>query len=87
MSYECKNADTLFNLERNSTVTFKNVYIDVFKATADDPKVLKQCDADMDINDMIPIAVGAALLSLVGVVLIAYFFGRRRSRRLAYQSV
>lgn len=42
---------------------------------------------DTDVNDMIPIAVGAALLALVAIVLVAYFVGRRRSRRLAYQSV
>jgi lysosomal-associated membrane protein 1/2 len=40
-----------------------------------------------DISDVVPIAVGAALAGLVIIVLIAYFIGRRRSRRLAYQSV
>jgi lysosomal-associated membrane protein 1/2 len=40
-----------------------------------------------DISDVVPIAVGAALAGLVIIVLIAYFVGRRRSRRLAYQSV
>lgn len=40
-----------------------------------------------DISDVVPIAVGAALAGLVVIVLIAYFIGRRRSRRLAYQSV
>lgn len=40
-----------------------------------------------EINDVVPIAVGAALTGLVVIVMIAYFIGRRRSRRLAYQSV
>jgi len=40
-----------------------------------------------EISDVVPIAVGAALAGLVVIVLIAYFIGRRRSRRLAYQSV
>lgn len=40
-----------------------------------------------EINDVVPIAVGAALTALVIIVMIAYFIGRRRSRRLAYQSV
>lgn len=40
-----------------------------------------------EINDVVPIAVGAALTGLVIIVMIAYFIGRRRSRRLAYQSV
>jgi len=38
-------------------------------------------------NDIVPIAVGCALAALVVIVLIAYFVGRRRSRRSAYQSV
>lgn len=46
-----------------------------------------ECQTDTDVNDMVPIAVGIALLALVVIVLIAYFIGRRRSRRLAYQSV
>jgi len=40
-----------------------------------------------EVSDVVPIAVGAALAGLVVIVLIAYFIGRRRSRRLAYQSV
>jgi lysosomal-associated membrane protein 1/2 len=51
-----------------------------------------QWDSEIDcksseISDVVPIAVGAALAGLVVIVLIAYFIGRRRSRRLAYQSV
>jgi len=45
------------------------------------------CAQDEEFSDIIPIAVGAALAALVVIVLIAYFIGRRRSRRLAYQSV
>lgn len=46
----------------------------------------QDCATD-DVSDLVPIAVGIALLALVVIVLIAYFIGRRRSRRLAYQSV
>ncbi|GIX75526.1 hypothetical protein CEXT_330101 [Caerostris extrusa] len=47
----------------------------------------EECEADNKVNDIVPIAVGIALLALVVVVLIAYFVGRRRSRQKGYQSV
>ncbi|GBN81130.1 hypothetical protein AVEN_191490-1, partial [Araneus ventricosus] len=47
----------------------------------------EECEADNKVNDMVPIAVGIALLVLVVVVLVAYFVGRRRSRQKGYQSV
>lgn len=46
----------------------------------------RSCD-NSEVSDVVPIAVGASLAALVVIVLIAYFVGRRRSRRLAYQSV
>ena len=45
------------------------------------------CVSDDDMSDAIPLAVGIALIALVSIVLIAYCVGRRRSRRLTYQSV
>lgn len=47
----------------------------------------EECDADNKVSDIVPIAVGIALLALVVIVLIAYFVGRRRSRQKGYQSV
>jgi len=47
----------------------------------------EECEADDIVNDIVPIAVGIALLSLVVIVLIAYLVGRRRSRQKGYQSV
>jgi lysosomal-associated membrane protein 1/2 len=38
-------------------------------------------------RDIVPIAVGCALVALVVIVLIAYLIGRRRSRQAGYQSV
>jgi len=46
----------------------------------------KDC-VNATVSDIVPIAVGGALAGLVIIVLIAYFIGRRRNRRLAYQSV
>lgn len=59
-------------------------YIDKSKKGVFDSEI--DCKS-ADISDVVPIAVGAALAGLVIIVLIAYFVGRRRSRRLAYQSV
>lgn len=47
----------------------------------------EECDADEKVSDIVPIAVGVALASLIIVVLIAYLVGRRRSRQKGYQSV
>ena len=88
--YECKaetTSDVSLVADRKAKVTFKDVQIDAFRSAADTHKSLTVCAADEDVNDMIPIAVGAALLALVAIVMVAYFIGRRRSRRLAYQSV
>jgi len=38
-------------------------------------------------KDIVPIAVGCALVGLVVIVLVAYLIGRRRSRQAGYQSV
>jgi len=72
----------------NVTANFGDVHVDSFRTTKDtNYRQNYECQSDQDVNDMVPIAVGIALLALVVIVLIAYFIGRRRSRRLAYQSV
>ena len=86
-SYECKAETKLEDKTIQVTATFKAVHIDAFRESAATQNTVTLCAADDDVNDMIPIAVGAALLALVAIVLVAYFIGRRRSRRLAYQSV
>jgi lysosomal-associated membrane protein 1/2 len=45
-----------------------------------------QCPADLETNNIVPIAVGAALAALVVIVLIAYLISRNRSKR-GYESV
>ena len=86
-SYECKTETKLEDKTTEVKATFKAVHIDAFRESAETQNSVILCPADDDVNDMIPIAVGAALLALVAIVLVAYFIGRRRSRRLAYQSV
>jgi lysosomal-associated membrane protein 1/2 len=44
-------------------------------------------DCDYQPNDIVPIAVGVALAALVVLVLVAYLYGRRKSRQRGYQSV
>lgn len=82
--YNCRGEVATKELKGNKVV-FKEVEVQV--GSSEHGNDLTSCPADEDVNDMIPIAVGAALLALVAIVLVAYFVGRRRSRRLAYQSV
>ena len=84
LQYSCKGQVETETLH-GTKVVFKEV--DVQVGSSQHGTHLTSCPADEDVNDMIPIAVGAALLALVAIVLVAYFVGRRRSRRLAYQSV
>jgi len=85
-SYKCKDDEG--HGPDDAAVKFGDVQVDAFR-TATDAKFRQafECAADEQVNDLVPIAVGCALLALVVIVLIAYFIGRRRSRRLAYQSV
>ncbi|RWS31928.1 lysosome-associated membrane glycoprotein 1-like protein [Leptotrombidium deliense] len=69
------------------TLDMKDVRFDAFRTSGDSYRDGQLCSDDTKISDTVPIIVGAALAALVVIVLIAYFIGRRRSRRLAYQSV
>lgn len=82
--YTCRG-EVATDLMHDAKVVFKQIEVQV--GSGDGSVDVTSCPADEDVNDMIPIAVGAALLALVAIVLVAYFVGRRRSRRLAYQSV
>jgi len=90
-SYQCNSKTSVVEADpknnRTITIIFSEVVIDAFRADKDAKNSVQVCPLDEDVSDMIPIAVGAALLALVAIVLVAYFIGRRRSRRLAYQSV
>jgi len=86
-SYACAS---VYGKEGDFQVTFTKVQLDAFRNSKTGDKTftnVQTCENAPLISDLVPIAVGIALLALVVIVLIAYFIGRRRSRRLAYQSV
>jgi len=85
-SYSCK-ADTAKNDVDDTIVNFTAVQVESFRKSKDQTFSQAQDCSTEKVSDLVPIAVGCALLALVLIVLIAYFIGRRRSRRLAYQSV
>jgi lysosomal-associated membrane protein 1/2 len=91
-SYLCasKEVQSLTSDNENFTVVveFSHVKFDPFRTiTGSSYQEAQDCQADDTVSEIVPIAVGIALAALVVIVLIAYFIGRRRSRRLAYQSV
>jgi lysosomal-associated membrane protein 1/2 len=87
-AYYCIAGEQAVSDTDSVTAKFGNVIVDAFRPqTAPVDYRERQDCANTDVSDLVPIAVGIALLSLVVIVLIAYFIGRRRSRRLAYQSV
>ena len=51
-----------------------------------DSVLADNCDADKAANNIVPIAVGAALAVLVIIVLVLYLIGRRKHQK-GYQTV
>lgn len=72
------------------TLHTKDVKVQAFDSKASAPGTfngeVKSCSADAEVDNVVPIAVGAALAGLVVIVLIAYIIGRQRNRT-GYQSV
>jgi len=91
-SYSCLAQEVLKNDDESADdvqMKFEDIRIEAFRKTAPGHKEFSaaiDCPAD-DASDIVPIAVGGCLAGLVVVVLIAYLFGRRRSRARGYQSV
>jgi len=94
-AYGC-NSKTSVKLNNIAIVETNGAELEITKArvqafmnkTTDEFSAVSECKADgTEVSDVVPIAVGASLAGLVLIVLIAYFVGRKRSRRLAYQSV
>lgn len=86
-SYFCANATIPKSQDGEVTVTFESLKLQAFMEQSQKGQFSSEHNCQNEINDVVPIAVGAALTGLVVIVMIAYFIGRRRSRRLAYQSV
>ena len=86
-SYVCANVTVPKSDEGEVQVVFSSLKLQAFIEKDKSGEFSAEHNCQSEINDIVPIAVGAALTGLVVIVMVAYFIGRRRSRRLAYQSV
>lgn len=92
MSYHCNRAQ-LLNLTTvelptaAATVTVSKLQFEAFHTKKNAKfSIAKDCDA-IDTPDIVPIAVGCALILLIVIVLIAYLAGRRNTRSRGYLSM
>lgn len=90
MSYHCNRPQQL-NLTASdnstSTVTVSKLQFEAFHNKQNTKfSIAKDCDA-IDTPDIVPIAVGCALILLIVIVLIAYLAGRRSTRSRGYLSM
>jgi lysosomal-associated membrane protein 1/2 len=89
-SYKC-DAQEVIKDEVDNKVSLKTAdwQVEAFRTNTGGKKEFGEAsDCTLDgVTDVVPIAVGACLAGLVVIVLIAYLFGRRRSRARGYQSV
>lgn len=92
MSYHCNRAQ-LLNLttvelpSAPATVTVSKLQFEAFHNKHNAKfSIAKDCDA-IDTPDIVPIAVGCALILLIVIVLIAYLVGRRSTRSRGYLSM
>jgi len=87
-SYAC-DAMMDFKLTGDLNVTVSTVDLRIqpyMTSESDGFGLMERCDADKITNNVVPIAVGAALAALVVIVLIMYLIGRRKHQR-GYQTV
>lgn len=92
MSYHCNrpqqlNLTAVDHTSFNSTVTVSKLQFEAFHNKHNGKfSIAKDCDA-IDTPDIVPIAVGCALILLIVIVLIAYLAGRRSTRSRGYVSM
>jgi lysosomal-associated membrane protein 1/2 len=84
-SFSCSKTGTIDVTDRFK-ISFSNLRTQPF-ITKDDFSTPDHCQADQETTDLIPIIIGAALATLVIVVLIAYLIGRARANRPAYDNM
>lgn len=91
-SYRCAKEQT-FDLMKSGTnetcgaVTLSHVQLEAFHEKMDGLfDTAEDCEKSSS-SDIVPIAVGCALVGLVAIVLIAYLVGRRRSQTRGYLSM
>lgn len=71
----------------DAVLSATKVQLDAFRSDLPFEDFQTPMDCTYRPNDVVPIIVGCALASLVLMVLVAYLFGRRKSRARGYQSV
>jgi lysosomal-associated membrane protein 1/2 len=92
-SYKCDAQEVIKDegegKDRQVSLKTADWQVEAFRiATGGKKEFGEASDCTLDgVTDVVPIAVGACLAGLVVIVLIAYLFGRRRSRARGYQSV
>jgi hypothetical protein len=84
-AFQCKTKKDL-KLDDNVSVTIFNVEVQPYLEGQNDFSQAQICEEDKQPNNIVPIAVGAALAALVVIVLILYLIGRRKHQR-GYQTV
>lgn len=92
MSYHCNKAQML-NLTSSATglgvptVTLTKLQLEAFHRKIDSKfSIAKDCEA-IDTPDIVPIAVGCALVTLIIIMLIAYLVGRNTANNNGYLSM
>lgn len=91
-SYRCAKEQSFNLLQDGTNVTIGNielshVQLEAFHKTMDGSfGAAEDCEGSSS-PDIVPIAVGCALVGLVAIVLIAYLVGRRRSQARGYLSM
>jgi len=91
-SYRCAKEQTFDLMKSGSNQTFGAVTLSQVQLEAFHEKMDTLFDTAEDCEkssspDIVPIAVGCALVALVAIVLIAYLVGRRRSQTRGYLSM
>lgn len=92
MSYHCNrvqilNLTTTGQPSFKSTVAMSKLQFEAFHSKHNSKfSIAKDCDA-IDTPDIVPIAVGCALILLIVIVLIAYLAGRRNNLNRGYVSM
>lgn len=92
MSYHCNKAQML-NMTSNTaglgmpTVTVAKLQLEAFHTKQNNKfSIAKDCEA-IDTPDIVPIAVGCALVTLIIIMLVAYLVGRNSAHSQGYYSM
>lgn len=87
--YKCSTTQKFPIVEgSNTTLTLTDVKLEAFRDTSKESFYKSESQCYLDDSDWVRYAVFICLASLVAIVLVAYFIGRRRwSERSSYESV